>query len=155
MATKIVSADAIAKCPQLNLSPDHFREDGTCKCFSAKTEQRGTAPLYALWSTKDIKGAKIVSDTLGNTQGFGSVTVKVGTNHGGFQIVARENGDFELAFIPWQSRVGTVRGTKRLLTKGNLRDIEDLFPPKPQMQDMPLWEQQAHKEYADAQDEED
>ena len=116
-------------------------------------DTRGQAPLYAFWSTSDINGTRVNSATLGNTQGYKSLTIKVGTNHGGLMVVARESGDFELWFIPWKSPVGTTRGTKRLLTKGNLRDIEDIFPHKARLENMPLWEQQDHQDYADAQPE--
>ena len=117
---------------------------------------RGQSPLYGLVSTKNIKGRKVTYDTKGNTEGYDQVTVKLGSNHGGIQVTLRENGDFKIRLVPWQSNViddagkAVLRGTKRQLAKGNLRDLEDVYGKDGKGQQMPIWEQVAHEEYAQA-----
>jgi hypothetical protein len=119
---------------------------------------RGRAPLYGLLSTKDVRGQRVVLDTKGNTEGFGQITVKVGSDHGGVTITLRENGDCEVGLVRWQSRTLSPKGdpiyhgTKRVLMDGNLRDLEDLYGRDGQGgEQLSLPERQAHQDYADQQ----
>lgn len=120
-----------------------------------KNISRGIAPLYGLLSTNTVRGKKRLIKTQGDSEGFDQITFKLGSNHGGIQGTLRENGDFELKFIRWQSGVAdadgepVIRGTNKVLAKGNLRDMEDTYGPDGQGADqMELWEQRAHEEYA-------
>lgn len=120
---------------------------------------RGSAPLYGLVSTKDVRSQRVVLDTKGHTQGFGQITVKVGGDHGGVTITLRENGDCEVRLVRWQSRTLSptgdpiYHGTKRILMDGNLRDLEDLYGRDGKgASQLSLPERQAHQDYADRQE---
>ena len=125
-----------------------------------RRSHRGLAPLYGLVSTKDVRGQRVILDTKGNTQGFGQVTVKIGSDHGGVSLTLRENGDCEIRLVRWQSRTLSptgepiYHGTKRVLLDGNLRDLEDLYGRDGKgAAQLSLPERLAHQEYADQQKE--
>lgn len=126
--------------------------------MTTKNPEMSEAPLHGLLSTKDVRGNRVIHRTLGQTEGYGQITSRTFSWHGGIEVVLREQGDFTVRSLRHKSKLlddsgnPIWRGANRPLMKGNLRDIEDGFLAYEEKRQMPLWEHEAHQEYADEQD---